>query len=198
MPQSVSEPYSIQDKKVLRRTVLRQRRALSAAEKAGLDAAVLRQLLTLLPTLSADRPLFCYVGAGFEVATRTFLSACFNAGIPVCVPLCTGSGIMEARLLHSMQELVPGAYDLPEPPPSSRLIPPDALGTVIVPGLAFDAQGYRLGRGGGFYDRYLTQLPDATPVYGLCYRSFIRILPRDMHDRPVGSIITEEGVIPCS
>lgn len=194
----MSEPYFILDKKSLRRTVLRQRRALPAAEKACLDAAVLRQLLTLLPTLSADRPIFCYVGAGFEVSTHTFLSACFHAGIPVCVPLCTGSGIMEARLLHSMQELIPGAYDLPEPPPSSPVIQPNQLGAVFVPGLAFDAQGYRLGRGGGFYDRYLKKLPDDTPVYGLCYRDFIRALPLDLHDRPVRAIITEEGVIPCS
>jgi len=189
---------SLDDKKALRRAVLRQRRILTPTEHACLDAAVLRQLLTLLPQLSKERPLFCYVGAGFEIATRTFLSACLHAGLPICVPLCTGPGTMEARLLHSMQELTPGAYGLPEPGSACALVAPADIGTVIVPGLAYDTHGYRLGRGGGYYDRYLSELPGDVALWGLCYSRFIRTLPRDTHDRPVGLIITEEGVIPCS
>ena len=185
------------DKKALRRRILRERRAVSMEKRACFDAAILRQLLRLVREIPAEKPVFCYVGADFEIATRTFLTACLNEGRKACVPLCLDFGEMEARLLSSMDDLQPGAYGLPEPMDTCPVIEPAALGAVIVPGLAFDEAGYRLGRGGGFYDRYLAALPEKIPAWGLCYRQFLRSVPRDSHDVCVQSIITEEGVIAC-
>lgn len=186
------------EKKALRRQILRERRAVTPEKRMCRDAAILRHLLQWVESVPREKPIFCYVGTDFEITTHTFIAACLHAGREVCVPLCRDFGIMEARRITSLSDLHTGAFGLLEPKEACPAVSPETLGAVVAPGLAFDAAGYRLGRGGGFYDRYLAMLPEQTVTCGLCYREFICDVPRDSHDRPVESIITEEGVIPCS
>ena len=78
--------------------------------------------------------------------------------------------------------------------PEARIIPPAEIEIMLVPGLAFTSHGERLGRGGGFYDRYLAQLPPATTRIGVCFgMQIVERLPTEPHDQRVDAVATEEG-----
>ena len=110
----------------------------------------------------------------------------------VGVPLCRGGGIMEAHEIPSWETLVPGAFQIPEPGCGTPVLPPEAFDLAIVPAVAFDREGYRLGRGGGYYDRYLEQTNCVKA--GLCFESFLLpSVPHEAHDVRMDRIFTEEG-----
>ena len=85
-----------------------------------------------------------------------------------------------------------GAFGIPEPRRDTPVLPPQAFDLAVVPAVAFDRAGFRIGRGGGYYDRYLAQMRGVK--IGLCYTQFLLpSLPRELHDERVDLILTEEG-----
>jgi 5-formyltetrahydrofolate cyclo-ligase len=80
---------------------------------------------------------------------------------------------------------------------AARIVPPEEIRSILVPGLAFTRQGHRLGRGGGFYDRYLALLPAATLKVGVCFAvQLVEALPCEPHDQLMDIVATEEGLSP--
>ena len=103
---------------------------------------------------------------------------------------------MEARIVKSLSELKPAVLGIPAPPDASPAIAPQDLDLIIVPALAFDADGYRLGYGGGYYDRFLRGVSAFT--IGLAReRLFVEKLPRELHDVAVKCVVTEKEVRYC-
>ena len=103
-------------------------------------------------------------------------------------------------LFHAYQpeHLVLHRLGMLEPDPAMPLVTPDQADLIIVPGLAFTRSGYRLGYGGGYYDRLLVQ-PGRAAMLGPCYQALLlEEIPRGPHDVPVGHLVTEgRGVIAC-
>ncbi len=93
--------------------------------------------------------------------------------------------------------VMPGPFGLREPDPlRCRRVPVTELDCVFVPGLAFDHEGYRLGRGGGFYDSFLALAPAKLPSIGLFFSTQkVALVPREPHDQPLRSVITEDGFL---
>ena len=93
------------------------------------------------------------------------------------------------------RDLLPGPFGAREPAGDTPAPPPDLI---LVPGLAFDGSGFRLGRGGGFYDRFLASLPSPRPVRcGVCFsRQIVPAVPREEHDSRVDFLLSEEGLFP--
>jgi len=88
-------------------------------------------------------------------------------------------------------DLAPDDHKIPCPAPDTPSVDPMDASLVIVPGLAFDRAGYRLGRGGGFFDALLSELPESCGSVGYCWpEQFVSAVPRDCHDRAVQSILT--------
>ncbi len=180
------------EKEEYRAYLLRTRSAYPAGEKTAHDRAIAKRLSETLP---GTGDVFFYVGEGFEVATREAMAYRLSRGGGVCVPLCGRHGLMTARRIESLAELAPGRFGLPEPGRNAPEVRDPCA--VIVPGLAFDASGARLGRGGGYYDRWLQAHPGVRSI-GLCYEAFLMPLPEDAYDRRVGEILTERRRLVCS
>ncbi len=133
---------------------------------------------------------------GNEIDVAPLLSALAAAGWVTALPVILGRGQPLAfRRWRPGEETVPGPYGIPMPVPTAETVEPDAL---LVPMLAFDPQGYRLGYGGGFYDRTLAGLRARRHVVavGVAFAGQqVDAVPHGMNDQPIDWILTEAGPV---
>ena len=134
-----------------------------------------------------------------EIDTRPLLGKLAGEGWTTCLPivLALGEPLMFRRWMPG-EPTVPGVWDIPRPSDDAPEVEPDVL---LVPLMAFDKQGYRLGYGGGFYDRTLEKLRAKKPVVaiGVAYAAQeTEAVPRDAHDQPLDYVMTERGVLTVS
>ena len=100
---------------------------------------------------------------------------------------------MEARVVESLEALVPAAHGLLEPAEGAAIVPPGEISLTLVPCLAADRNGHRLGYGGGYYDRFLARARGVSIC--LCRaRALMPSVPRDAHDAPVDFVVTETDI----
>lgn len=149
--------------------------------------------LAAMPEYLSARTVFCFVGTGREIDTRTFLENALHGGKRLCVPLCIRMGVMELRQIDAMSRLVPGAYGIPEPTRETPLIGTDEVDFAIIPCLSCSHSGLRLGKGGGFYDRFLSEYRGTAIM--VCPERLVRdSIPMEPHDRSVPRVLTETGL----
>lgn len=183
----------MEQKSVLRRSIAEREAKRRACEREDSDRAIARALLALPEWQRAGR-IFSYVSVRAETDTRGILRAAFAAGKRVAVPMCSSGGQMQAREIASPDVLVPGRFGLPEPDARTPVAPPESIDLVIAPCVAADRRGFRLGRGGGYYDRYLRLV--RCPVICVCRGdALMDALPAEAHDVPVDIIVTELEVL---
>ena len=140
--------------------------------------------------------IFCYIGTDREIDTKALLLAALEDGKRLALPLCVGKGIMEAREIHSLDDLVNGKFDIPAPRTDCPLVAPEAFDLVIVPCSTGNEKGQRLGYGGGFYDRYLGKTN--APKVLLCRRALVKDdIPVEEHDLIMDYLATEDGLHNC-
>jgi 5-formyltetrahydrofolate cyclo-ligase len=139
--------------------------------------------------------IMIYYSVRHEVMTIGMIQRLLGLGKTVALPICTPERDLKAGLITSLDQLVPARFGLKEPPPEVPVMPPEALDLVVVPGLAFDRSGNRLGHGAGYYDRFLMR---AGSVYrlGLAYAfQVVSELPAEPHDQPLNGILTPDGLV---
>ena len=181
------------EKKMLRQDMMRLRAEIPLATRHAADEAICRAVLAH-PAFAAAKQVFAYVAMPHEVRTQELLTACLDAGKNLALPVCnTVSHTMTFYRLDRMSELTTGAYRIPVPPVSDdRICNADSDTLVLLPMLAFDAEGYRLGAGGGYYDRFLAAHPDVKTI-GLCYAYCgVEHLPHDEYDKKMQTLVTEK------
>ena len=140
--------------------------------------------------------IFCYVGTEREIDTMRLIRVMMRDGKRVAVPLCVEKGVMEARRINGMGDLVTGRYGILEPRLECAAVQPEELDLVIVPCCTGSVRGERLGYGGGFYDRYLPRLRCPTAL--LCRKRLIEEdIPMESHDVRIEYFITEDGILRC-
>ncbi|MEV6959313.1 5-formyltetrahydrofolate cyclo-ligase [Streptomyces sp. NPDC051207] len=193
-----SEP----DKRTLRREILAVRSRLTADDVRESEAALAGQALAL-PELATACTVAAYVSVGSEPGTRALLDALRARGVRVLLPVLLPDNDLDwgeygtrdalARVRHG------GRMALYEPA-GERLGPEAVTGAdaVLLPGLAVDARGMRLGRGGGSYDRVLARLERARArpalVVLLYDTEVVERVPAEPHDRPVHAVVTPSGI----
>lgn len=134
--------------------------------------------------------IFCFVSHGKEPDMCPLLEQALADGKTLCVPLCKAAGQMEVRQIHSLDELAPGAYGIPEPPADSRSILPDEIDLALIPCLAATKDGRRLGKGGGYYDRFLAVYAGEAVL--ICPARFLlEEIPVEEHDVCLEMVLTE-------
>ena len=175
------------DKQALRAEIRAKKRAMTPAQiEAASDR--LAALLFAHPAYRAAKSLYGYLSYNQEVRTAKILQQAQKDGKRVAVPKVFGETEMRFLWLDDPARIAPGAYGIPEPVDDGPEAD-DPAALVLMPGLAFDPQGHRLGYGGGFYDRFLAAEPH--PTIALCYA--FQLLPRletEAHDIPVDAVLS--------
>ncbi len=163
-------------KKALRKELIAQRRAMDKEAKALSDSDIFEQLKPLLDRVSA---VFTYASTEIEVDTRRLIDHCLENSIPVALPI-SGDTELSFFYIRSTDELSRGKFNIDEP---SIKYPAcfDERTLCIVPALCADGNGYRLGYGRGYYDRFLSNFTGTSVI--LCYNSFKREVPCETHDQ---------------
>lgn len=152
------------------------------------DAGILKLLLSL-PELNRGI-VFTYCSMGRECDTRTLIDGVLNRGGSVALPVSRAGGAMD--FIRHSGELKTGFLGISEPQNGEPLLP-QAEDIMLVPALCCDTEGFRLGRGGGYYDRYLSE--HACFSVCLCREQLLKKVPREWNDFPVRAVITEERLI---
>lgn len=179
------------EKKKLREQLLRRRR--SEGRDAAQDAGIFHALTESTLWQEAQR-VFVYLPLAWEIDTREILDRAFAQGKRVAVPVSGADGRMEAVYIRKDTRLRPGRYGILEPETDGEILLPQDASLVLVPALAFDRSGVRLGRGGGYYDRWLAKTHSVS--VGLCYTQYLfACLPCQAHDRCVDAVCTQEGIL---
>lgn len=167
---------------------------LGAARRAQASAEVCA-LLDGLAELQGDGPYLLYAAFGDELNLDGLVRTLLDRHARVCLPRVDGQ-MLEPCLVGGLHRLRAGWRGVREPPPDAPALPVDSLGAVVVPGLAFDPRGNRLGYGGGHFDRLLARLRDEVPVIGAAYDvQIVPELPAEAHDRPVHTVVTESRIL---
>jgi len=190
-------PDSVKNKGDLRVALMKLRRSLTAGEVAAASMAI-QDRVRKLPAFQSAGVIVAYVACRNEVQTGPLIAEALKRGIRVALPVTdTVKKEICARVISEYPgDLVPGAYGILEPNPSCTAISPEELDLVLVPGVGFDPAGFRLGFGGGYYDRLLLRLPEKTITVGLAYRfQVVETVFPEPHDRRVRYIVTETGLI---
>lgn len=180
-------------KQALRRQLSRRRRALprEAAEAAG--RAVLEHLGGC-PSFRAARCVALYAALPDELPTRPCFEDLRARDVETLLPRL-GDGTLSFHVVLTWEELRPGRYGLLEPPPRAPMRSLAEADLVLVPGVAFDLGGNRLGRGGGHYDAVLPVGAGKPPLFGVGYQfQVVSEVPHGAHDRRVDGIVTEAGI----
>ena len=179
----------MEEKQQLRRTMQALESGLSARYKEESSRAIAAHLLAM-PEYQEAGTVFCFVGTSREINTRPILEDILAAGKRLCVPLCVGKGIMELRQVTDLRHLIPGAYGILESPANAPLVAVDEVDFAVLPCLTCNHLGQRLGRGGGYYDRFLAHYRGGAVL--LCREKLIREeIPLEPHDYPVPWVLTE-------
>jgi 5-formyltetrahydrofolate cyclo-ligase len=178
----------------LRARYRRFREHMNPEQKIELDSTIQSRFLALSEYAGADT-IFTYVSKPIEVDTIALIEAALANQKLVAVPRCVPETYdMKFYYITSLDDLERGHFGVLEPIPSKcRLTTDYSKGLCIVPGLSFDAQGYRLGYGKGYYDRFLAEFRGDT--VGICYAGCVEwILPHGYYDKPVDLLITEKYI----
>ncbi len=176
------------------------RARLAPADVQARSARIVAHLRGHASVAGAKRPM-AYAACGPEPDPGGLVASWISDSIPVGFPrVLTPDGEMEAREVASLSHLHPGRWGLMEPDPAAcPLADPAALDLLLVPGVAFDRRGNRLGRGKGFYDRFLENVDSRATIIGICYDSeILGEIPVDSDcDRPVAWLATPSGIVQC-
>lgn len=185
------------DKAKARETMRTLRNGLGRAERDVLQDQARSQLLSM-PEFQQAEWIYPFVSCRSEIDTISLIRFLLEEGKhSVAVPRVRGND-MEFVAIHSMEELVPGAMRILEPI-AGTVITADG-GLMLMPGLAFDLQGNRVGYGAGYYDRYLEQY-DNNRLYKVAYAFDFQIVDQiqaEGHDRRVDAVVTDSRIVRLS
>ena len=176
-------------KSELRKLMLSKRSSLTEEYRTKAGNAVCENP-QLLERLNAADTVLCYVSIGLELPTDGIIAYCLKNGIKTAAPVCQGENIL-FRYIKSTDDLEPGSFSVPEPKaycPPAEITPSTVC---ITPAVCYNDDGFRIGYGKGYYDRFFSQ--NKCIKIGLCYEDFFTEFSPDENDVAVDMIVTEHS-----
>ena len=186
------------DKKALRRKILDERKNINIVKKEDMDNKILDKLYES-EYYRKSKKIFIYISYDSEINTKGIINKALEDNKKVYVPRTEFKNrLMDAVEIMSLDNLVESDFGILEPSIKEPYIDPNELDLIVVPGVAFDKQGGRMGYGAGFYDRYFKKINKDIIKLALAYEfQTLEKVPMNELDIPVDCIITENEVISC-
>lgn len=182
------------EKALLRKRIKELTSSLDPDYVAESDEAIFKTLSSH-PLFEKAERVFTYLSVGREPDTRQLIELCRRLGKSVALPRVGKGGMDFVLLVGGVDSLSHGPFGIPQPEPEAPALEISERDLLIVPALCYDRELYRLGHGGGYYDRFLSACP--APSIGLCRQALVLPrVPRDAFDLPVGLLITEKRAEP--
>ncbi len=176
----------LEKKKILRKIIKVRVSAISADEKAKREKLLLDNLFSM-PEFLAANTVMLFANLPDEIGTFSLIDKCITMGKKVFLPVINGDDMTACEFTGEYRV---GRYDIKEPvTPHSSLLTPNSMDFILVPGVAFSPNGYRLGRGKGYYDKFLSKYTNLFTV-GVCFREqFYLDIPTEPHDIPMQRVL---------
>ena len=176
-------------KSELRKKILHEMKAIPRQQKQAIDQA-LTELLLQHPFYQEAKIIATYLSFPHEFQTQGLIEQALKDGKKLLVPKTYPKGRMDF-VVYDPQQLVKTSFGLLEPQGNLEVVDTSQIDLIHVPGLAFTMEGYRIGYGGGYYDRYLKHFPGHT--LSTVYPCQIRDFSPENHDIPVQEVLIDEG-----
>ena len=169
------------------------RRAWPAKEQEAAARAVAAWVTAFEPYKKAHT-VMAYIACRGELSLEYVIRDALVSGKTLLLPRCETPGIMTARKVRSMDDLMPGTYGLLEPKRDCPVWEPERIDLIFAPGVVFDREGHRIGQGGGYYDRYLQK--SSALRAGICHDfAVMDAVPCEVHDERMHFVITPGGIL---
>ena len=173
----------------LRKKILQEMKVLSQEQKQAMDRALTERFLKH-PFYQEAKVIATYLSFTHEFQTQGLIKRALKEGKKVLIPKTYPKGGMDFVVYHP-QQLVKTSFGLLEPQGDLEVVEPSQIDLIHVPGLAFTTEGYRIGYGGGYYDRYLENFAGHT--MSTIYPCQIQNFNSEDHDIPVQEVLIYEG-----
>lgn len=185
------------DKAALRQIFLEHRRSVPVQEVPTWSAQLAKRLRSI-PRVSEAEHIMAYLAMPKEANVDTFITEALQQGKYVYVPLCVTKTEMVGVRITSLEDLAKGTLGIRIPKEPYDIVEPKRLDCILVPGLAFDRLGGRMGMGAGYYDRYLQQIAIEKRI-GIAWDNQLsqEELPMGIHDEWMHTIVTPSESIHC-
>jgi len=186
----------IADKKELRKKILKIRNAMPIEERTA-QSTIITGRLVELDDIRKAATIMVFLNFGSEVRTDGLISWGWERGKRIVAPLCfPETREMAPCVIHDFSDLETGHYGIREPKAAGALVVPhEEIDVVLIPAVAFDRQGRRVGYGGGYYDRFLPLVPRAARIGMIFSCQLVPEVKADLHDIPAQRIVTEKEII---
>lgn len=178
------------EKKELRKIMINKRNNMDKDEKENKDNIIKNKLMKS-DYYKKSSMIFIYLAYGSEINTIEYVKEFLKDGKRICIPRTNlRDKTMEAVEINSLENLKKDKYGILEPDESIEAIKKEDIDLIILPGVAFDKSGGRLGYGGGYYDKYLNSCPDNIDKVSLCYDfQIVDKVPEEVHDVKANYVI---------
>lgn len=191
-----------ENRNTLRKSILELRDTLSVEARLEKSSSATRNLISL-DSVQRAKVVFVYMDFRSEVQTTEFINSCLKANKVVAVPVTLPeiSQIKAVQISDPKNDVEPGYCLIPEPKNDiidENIVDPGLIDIVVVPGSVFDRRGGRLGYGGGFYDRFLSEKAPRAIRIGLAYElQMTSEVPTQSHDQFMDYVVTEKRIYTC-
>ena len=176
----------LEKKKILRKIIKVRVSAISADEKAKREKLLLDNLFSM-PEFIEAKTVMLFANLPDEIGTFSLIDKCIAMGKKVFLPVINGDDMTACEFTGEYRV---GRYEIKEPvTPNASLLIPNSIDFILVPGVGFSPNGYRLGRGKGYYDKFLSKYSNLFTV-GVCFREqFYLDIPTEPHDIPMHRVL---------
>ncbi len=186
------------NKEEIRRKILKKRLSLSSEDIRDKSRQVFLSLAKTIEYINSQN-IMSYVATRSEVQTEELIKISIKMGknifVPIILPEC--HNLAPSKIFDFDNELEKGKKGILEPKREYyRLFPPEDIDLIIIPGVAFDLNGNRIGRGFGYYDNFLRKVCPSAKIIALAFEmQIVKKIPNDKNDIPVDKIVTEKRII---